>query len=168
MKLGTFVLATDVRRTRSAAVFPAALAFCALLGLALAVHRWSLIALAIASFVAVYFLDRRRRTNAIVRGEILLDGDDLLLRRKDVTIHRVPLEGAKIVGRTLRIGENQWARVQVVVEAGERAIVAKLAVPFQPGPIDVEGPLRPTIELDREGSRAFDALHEIRKKRTVK
>jgi len=166
LQLGTFVLATDVRRTRSAAVFTAALVFCALLGLALAVHRWSLIALAVLSFIAVYFLDHRRRTNAIARGEIVLEGDDLLLRRKDITIHKVPLDGAKIVGRTMRVGPDQWARVQVVVESGDRAIVAKLAVPFQPGPIDVEGPLRHTIELDRQGSRTFDALHEIRKKRT--
>jgi hypothetical protein len=167
MHLGTFVLATDVRRTRSAAVFTAALVFCALLGLALGVHRWSLIALALLSFVAVYLLDHRRRTNAIARGEIVLDGDDLLLRRRDITIHRVPLDDAKIVGRTLRVGPDQWARVQVVVESGDRAIVAKLAVPFKPGAIDVEGPLKHTIVLDREGSRAFDALHEIRKKRAV-
>lgn len=166
MNLGTFVLATDVRRTRSAAVFTAALVFCALLGVAVAVHRWSLIALAVASFVAVYLLDRRRRTNAVARGEIILDGDELLLRRKDITLFRVPLDEAKISGRTLRVGPDQWARVQVVVEGGERAIVAKLAVPFQPGPVDIEGPLRHTIELDRDGSRTFDALHQIRKKRT--
>jgi len=170
--LGTFVLASESRRARSAAVFAAALAVCAVLGAAAAVRHWALV---IASPVVgglVFFYEYRRRERAVVRGDLLLDGAELLLRRKDQTIYRIDLDTAKINGRTLRVAEGQWARVQVVVEtpatdeAPARAIVAKLAVPYKPGPIDVEGPLPPTILVDRQGSRTFDALHDLRKKRT--
>lgn len=151
-------------------MFAAALVFCALLGAATALGRWSIAVAAPIAGLAVFVLEDRRRERATVRGELILDGDELLLRRKELTIYRVPLKIAKISGRTLRTATDQWARVQVVVETpaeGDtpaRAIVAKLAVPFRPGAADVEGPLPPTILVDRQGSRTFDALHEIRKK----
>lgn len=159
--LGSFILATDSRRAKSAAVFSAALALCAVLGAAFALRS---VPLAIASplaAIAIYMLDRDRRIKSTVRGEILLEDGVLQLRRREITFHKVPLHEARISGRTLRVGPDQWARVQVVVEHEDRAIVAKLAVPFQPGPIDQEGPMRHTIELDRIGSRTFDALRDL-------
>lgn len=170
--LGTFVLASESRRAKSAAVFAAALVVCAVLGAAAALGRWWVVAVAPIAGAAVYLLDSRRRDRAVARGELVLEGDTLLLRRKDQTIFRVPLAEAKISGRTLRVGADRWARVQVVVEIAAtddspaRAIVAKLAVPFRPGPADVEGPLPPTIVTDRQGSRTFDALHDLRKRLT--
>jgi hypothetical protein len=164
LDLGTFVLATDVRRAKGAAVFSAALALCAVLGAAAALRHWPLASVSPLAAIAVYMLDHKRRYQNLARGEILLDGDTLLLRRKEITFHKVPLGEAKIVGRTLRVGPDQWARVQVVVEHEGRAIIAKLAVPFQPGPVDTEGPMKATIELDRQGSRTFDALHTLRKR----
>jgi len=151
-------------------VFAAALVVCAVLGAAAAVGRWSVAIAAPIAGIAVYVFDHRRRDRAVVRGELLLDGGDLLLRRKEQTIYKIDLTTAKIGGRTLRVATDQWARVQVVVETPAtddtpaRAIVAKLEVPFRPGPADTEGPLPPTILVDRQGSRTFDALHEIRKK----
>jgi hypothetical protein len=168
--LGTFVLASESRRARSAAVYAAALVVCAILGAAAAVGRWSVAVAAPLAGVAVYLLDQRRRDRALVRGDLLLEGGELLLRRKDQTIYKIDLATAKISGRTLKVGSDQWARVQVVVETPAteetpaRAIVAKLAVPFRPGAADTEGPLPPTILVDRQGSRTFDALHELRKK----
>lgn len=166
MNLGTFVLATESRRAKSAAVFSAALALCAVLGAAFALKHVPLAMTSPLAGIAVYILDRKRRLEGIVRGEILLDDGVLLLRRKDVTFHRVPLAEARIAGRTMRVGEDLWARTQVVVEHGERAIIAKLAVPFRAGPIDTEGPMRATIELDRAGSRTFDALQDLKKQAT--
>jgi hypothetical protein len=151
-------------------VFAAALVVCAVLGAAAAVGRWSVAIAAPIAGIAVYVFDHRRRDRAVVRGELLLDGGDLLLRRKEQTIYKIDLTTAKIAGRTLKVASDQWARVQVVVEtpatddAPARAIVAKLEVPFRPGAADTEGPLPPTILVDRQGSRTFDALHEIRKK----
>lgn len=151
-------------------MFAAALVVCAVLGAAAALGRWTLAIAAPIAGVAVFLFEDRRRDRNVVRGELLLDGDDLLLRRKDQTIYKIDLKTAKISGRTLRVASDQWARVQVVVEtpatdeAPARAIVAKLAVPYKPGAVDVEGPLPPTILVDRQGSRTFDALHEIRKK----
>jgi hypothetical protein len=167
MNLGSFILATDARRAKSAAVFSAALALCAVLGAAFALKHWPLATFSPLAAIAVYLLDRNRRIKNTVRGEILLDEGVLMLRRKDVTFHKVPLADAKISGRTLRVGPDQWARVQVVVEHGDRAIVAKLEVPFQPGPIDTEGPMKHTIELDRIGSRTFDALNDLKKRSTT-
>lgn len=164
MNLGSFVLATEARRAKGAAVFSAALALCAVLGAAAALRHWPLATFSPLAAYAVYRIDHKRRADKMARGEILLDDGVLLLRRKDVTFHRVPLAEAKISGRTLHVGPDQWARVQVVVEHNGRAIIAKLAVPFQPGPIDVEGPMKPTIELDRQGSRTFDALNDLRRR----
>lgn len=168
--LGTFVLASESRRARSAAVFAAALVLCAILGAAAALGRWSIAIVAPVAAGLVFVLDDRRRARGMVRGDLLLDGPDLLLRRKDQTIYKIDLRSAKISGRTLRVADDQWARVQVVVETPAtddtpaRAIVAKLEVPYRPGALDVEGPLPPTIVVDRQGSRTFDALHEIKKK----
>ncbi|MBI2391371.1 MAG: hypothetical protein HYV09_17405 [Deltaproteobacteria bacterium] len=168
--LGTFVLASESRRAKSAAVFAAALVVCAVLGAAAALGRLWVAAVAPIAGAAAFAFESRRRDRSVVRGDLLLEGDVLLLRRKDQTIFRVPLADAKIGGRTLRVGADQWARVQVVVEIPEtddapaRAIVAKLAVPFRPGAADVEGPLPPTILADRQGSRTFDALHDLRKR----
>ncbi len=168
--LGTFVLASESRRARSAAVFAAALALCAVLGAAVALRRWSVALAAPIAFGVVFYLDDRRRTRGLVRGELRLEGAALLLRRKEQTIYRIDLGTAKISGRTLRVAADRWARVQVVVETPAaddtpaRAIVAGLAVPYMPGPIDVEGPLPPTVLADRQGSRTFDALSELRKK----
>lgn len=164
MDLGSFVLVTEARRAKGAAVFSAALALCAVLGAAAALRHWPLATVSPLAAVAVYLLDHKRRYKNIIRGEILLDDDVLLLRRREITFHKVPLGEATIVGRTLRVGPDQWARVQVVVEHEGRAIIAKLAVPFQPGPVDTEGPMKPTIELDRQGSRTFDALRDLRKR----
>ena len=171
--LGTFVLASESSRARSAAVFAAALAVCATLGAAAALGRWSIAAASPVVGGLVFALDDRRRARAVVRGELRLEGDELLLRRRDQTIYRIDLASARIVGRTLRVGDDQWARVQVVVETPAtddspgRALVAKLDVPFRPGPIDVEGPLPPTIMVDRRGSRTFDALQDLRKRRSA-
>ena len=163
MNLGSFVLASESRRVKGAAVFSAALALCAVLGAAFALRSFALAVASPLAAIAIYMLDEKRREKAMVRGEILLEDGVLSLRRKEITFHRVPLAEAKIAGRTLRVGPDRWARVQIVVEHGDRAIVAKLAVPFQPGPIDTEGPLKATIELDRIGSRTFDALNDLRK-----
>lgn len=151
-------------------MFAAALVVCAALGAAAALRRWAIVLAAPVAGALVYWFEDRRRDRKVVRGELLLEGDQLLLRRKDQTIYKLDLPTAKISGRTLKVAEDQWARVQVVVEtpatddAPARAIVVKLAVPYKPGPIDVEGSLPPTIVADRQGSRTFDALQDIRKK----
>ncbi len=156
--LGTFVLSSERRRAKGAAVFSAALVVSAFLGAGAATRRWSVAAIAPLAGIATWFLERRRWEKKLTRGTLVLEGDALLLRRKEQTIFKVPLGGAKVSGRTLRVAADQWARTQIVVEWEDRALVAKLEVPFKPGPIDLEGPLPVTIELDRAASRAFDAL----------
>ncbi len=155
-ELGTFVLAKDVKRASGAAAFAAALVFSAFVGAGLGTSRWSVGLLAPVAALAVWLVERRRRQNAIQRGAVLLDEGHVVLRRGDRTIHRVPVKGATITGRTL-LDRGQRARVQIVVAHGERALVAQLAVAFQPEERDEDGPISPTIELDRTASRAFDA-----------
>jgi hypothetical protein len=156
--LGTFVLSSERRRAMGAAVFSAALVVSAFLGAGAATRRWSVAALAPIAGTLAWLLERRRWEKKLTRGTLVLEGDALLLRRKDQTIFKVPLSQAKVSGRTIRVGRKQNARVQVVVQLEDRALVAKLEVPFRPGPIDLEGPLPATIELDRAASRTFDAL----------
>jgi hypothetical protein len=157
VQLGTFALSSDIKRATSAAGFTAALAFCAIAGAAFGTRHF-IVALA-APFVAVFafLIDKKRRVDGVPRGSIDLEDGVLSFRRKEQTIHRVKLSEATVSARAIKLG-NQRMRTQIAIAFGDRAIVGKLEVPFQAAETDEEGLLPSTIELDRQGSRAFDAL----------
>ncbi|MGZ5967908.1 MAG: hypothetical protein ACXWP4_09590 [Polyangiales bacterium] len=157
MILGTFALASDTNRAKSAAVWTAALVLCAVLGAALGTKLWAIAFVAPFAAAAAYVVDRRRRLAAVPTGVITLEDGVLAFLRGDRTIHRLKLDEARVSGRALKVG-NERARIQVVIEFEDRAIVGKLSVPYKAADADEEGALPTTIELDRQGSRAFDAL----------
>jgi hypothetical protein len=157
MILGTFALASDTKRARSAAAWTAALVLCAALGAALGTKLWAIAFVAPFAAIAAWFVDSRRRLNAVPTGVITLEDGWLAFLRGDRTIHRLKVDSARVSGRALKVG-NQRARIQVVIEFEDRAIVGKLSVPYKAADSDEEGTLPTTIELDQQGSRAFDAL----------
>ncbi|MGZ3477108.1 MAG: hypothetical protein ACXWUG_26105, partial [Polyangiales bacterium] len=73
MILGTFALASDTNRAKSAAVWTAALVLCAVLGAALGTRLWAIAFVAPFAAIATYFVDRRRRLNGVPRGTIVLE-----------------------------------------------------------------------------------------------
>jgi hypothetical protein len=162
--LGTFTPVAEIRRGVAGAFFFALLAFAAFGGAGLAVGRWSIGLLAPVAATAVFLIDRRRRRRAVAAGIVELDREELVLRRGDRVLHRLRLRDARFVGRTQSAGSER-ARLQIVVIAGERAIVAHLAVAFRAADGDEDGLLPATIELDRKASRAFDALSYERPER---
>jgi hypothetical protein len=167
-ELGTFLVVTDVRRANGAAVTTAALAFAALAGAALALGKGILWVVALVLGPATFFFTRSRARARLPRGRVELEedarlGQVLTMRRVEVALHRVPLAKARVLGRTLALGDGTFARTQVAVLWDEGAFAAKLAVPFQAAPADVEGQLPAVYELDRDASRALDALsYDIR------
>lgn len=162
-ELGTFLVVTDVKRANGAAVTAAALAFAASGGAAFALSRSILWVVAVVLAPLTWAFTRSRARARLPQGRVEIEEDPrlgpvLTMRRLDVALHRVPLRNARVLGRSLALGDGTFARVQIAVLWDEGAFAAKLAVPFQAAPADVEGSLPAVYELDRTASRAFDAL----------
>ncbi len=113
--------------------------------------------------LAVWFFARHALVARTERGVVMLENEggadeELVLTRKGPGI-RVPLAEATFVAHIREVPGAGRVRLQIELQWAGKSIVALLAVPFRGAPDDQE-PMSKRVDyhLDRDASRAFDAL----------
>ncbi|GAC1573667.1 MAG: hypothetical protein NVS3B20_24460 [Polyangiales bacterium] len=160
--LGGFTTAADRRHARTVGFTSGVVVFAIGAAVSLRLAHFYLFAASIVAGLIASALHRRFALSRTPKGVIDLEDDARLgvvlsLRRREHTLHRVPLKHAKFIGRTRKLGVGP-VRLQIEVRWDESSLVAALAIPFRGAIFDVDGVLPSAIDLDRTASRAFDAL----------